>query len=164
MKERLQKEPASVHRIFQQEQSAFTQRVGNIDMAAAKFPQFEDKQSCLYKNRSKQFSPLPKTIDELKIFGQFLVTETGLRFFLSHTKEKNKVLRNKKRVEEMEHTLTFVSDVGLQVLAASKRWHSDGTFDTAVEMHEENFYQFYMIHGLYKNEMIPCVPPKMFFD
>ena len=67
------------------------------------------------------------------------------------------VLRNTKRVEEMEHTVTYVSDVGLQVLAASKRWHSDGTFDAAVVLHEESFLQFYMIHALYKNEMIPCV-------
>lgn len=96
MKERVQKEPGSVQHIFQQEQSAFTQRVGSVDVAAAKFPQFEDKQSCLYKNRSKQFPPLPKTIDELEIFGKFLLSETGLRFFLSHSKEKNTVLRNKK--------------------------------------------------------------------
>ena len=52
------------------------------------------------------------------------------------------VLRNTKRVEEMEHTVTYVSDVGLQVLAASKRWHSDGTFDTDVVLHEESFCNF----------------------
>lgn len=44
----------------------------------------------------------------------------------------------------------FCSDI---VLASSKRWQSDGTFDTAVP----GFSQFYVIHAWYKEEMKPCV-------
>ena len=42
------------------------------------------------------------------------------------------------------------------MLAESKRCHSDGTFDTAVQFAEDKFQQFYLIHGLNKGHMIPC--------
>ena len=55
---RVQHEPVPVHQIFQQEQSVFARRVGDMDVAAAAFPQFEEIQSSLYKKRNKQFPPL----------------------------------------------------------------------------------------------------------
>jgi hypothetical protein len=46
MKMRVQQEPVPVHQIFQQEQSAFARRVGDINVAAA-FPQLK-KYKALY--------------------------------------------------------------------------------------------------------------------
>jgi hypothetical protein len=42
-------------------------------------------------------------------------------------------------------------------MASSERWHSDGTFDTAVNFRDDRFQQFYIIQSWYKSQMIPCV-------
>jgi hypothetical protein len=69
------------------------------------------------------------------------LTSAGHRFLLTHLKTGN------------ENVLIFCSDIQLRILANSKRWHSDGTFDCAPEM----FYQLYIIHARYKKQMLPCV-------
>ena len=52
--------------------------------------------------------------------------------------------------------MIFCSDVGLKILSESNRWHSDGTFETAVKFQEDKFQQFYFIHGKYKGVLLPC--------
>ena len=61
LKIRVQSDPRPVPELFQEEQSAFARKVGDIGVVAANFPQFFEVQSGLYKNRSKMFPTLPKT-------------------------------------------------------------------------------------------------------
>ena len=58
-------------------------------------------------------------MSKLNVNGEYELTECGNRFLLSQTKIENAGVD--------EHVLIFCSDVGLKVLAESKRWHSDGT-------------------------------------
>ena len=51
-----------------------------------------------------------------------------------------------------EVMVIFCSDIGLAILAKCERWHSDGTYDSAVP----GFSQLYIIHGWYKGYMLPC--------
>jgi hypothetical protein len=98
--------------------------------------------------KTKTLQTLPKLVSELKINDEYMLTEVGNRFLLSQTKIKNG--------SNDEHVLIFCSDVGLKILAESKRWHADGTFDTAVHFEKDKFKQFYLIHGMYKGHMLPC--------
>ena len=96
-------------------------------------PQFETIASGVYKNRN---------------YSDYNLTEVGNRFLLSQTKVKNG--------SNDERVLIFCSDVGLKVLAESKRWHVDGTFYTAVQFEKDKFQKFYLIHGMYKGHLLPC--------
>ena len=48
--------------------------------------------------------------------------------------------------------IIFCSDIGLTILAASKRWHADGTFTCP----PPGFQQLYLLQALYKSIMIPA--------
>ena len=49
--------------------------------------------------------------------------------------------------------IIFCSAIGLQILSKWDRWHGDGTFTRV----PDGFYQLYVIHGLYKSNIITCV-------
>ena len=49
--------------------------------------------------------------------------------------------------------IIFCSAIGLKILSECNRWHGDGTFSVV----PDGFYQLYVIHGLYKSNMLPCV-------
>ena len=87
--------------------------------------------------RLKNLPKLPMTIEEIKIEGEWSQTSNKERFLVSNAGSDN---------------IVFSSKVGLEILSLSKRWHADGTFETA----PKSFYQFYIIHGWYKNVMFPC--------
>jgi hypothetical protein len=128
-----------------QEQTEYARAVGDVDVVAENLPQFETIASGLYKHRNKKFPTLPKLVSELNIDGDYKLTEVGKR---TQAKVKNG--------SNDEHVLMFCSDVGLKVLAESKRWHADSTFDTAVQFEKDKFQQFYLIHGMYKGHLLPC--------
>ena len=151
LKIRVQSDPRPVPELFQEEQSAFARKIGEVGIVAAKFPQFTEVQSGLYKNRSKIFPTLPKKVQDLILEGDYLMTEAGQRFLLSHATHRNTRQKND------ETSVIYCSDIGLSILASSKWWFSDGTFDTAVDFQEDGFEQFYIIHGCYKNIVLPCV-------
>lgn len=70
------------------------------------------------------------------------MTEIGdQRFLLKHYKDTEC------------NMLVFCSDVGLKILSKAKKWHSDGTFDSAPAI----FYQLYLIHGMVGGRMFPAV-------
>jgi hypothetical protein len=56
------------------------------------------------------------------------------------------------QIQEKREMFLFCSDIGLTVLAGSKRWHADGTFTCP----PPGFEQLYLLHGLYKSIMIPA--------
>ena len=118
MKDRAAREPRTLLQIFQEEQTEYARAVADVDVVAQNLPQFETIASGLYKRRNKKFLTLPKLVSELTIDGDYKLTEVGNRFLLSQTKIKNG--------SNDEHVLIFCSDVGLKVLAESKRWHADG--------------------------------------
>ena len=88
----------------------------------------------------KNIPTIPDDFKDLKIEGQWATTLNGERFLLKHTKER-----------EGKDALIFCSKNGLEILAKSKRWHSDGTFKSSPDM----FYQHYLLHGYYKSVMFP---------
>jgi hypothetical protein len=47
-----------------------------------------------------------------------------------------------------KRAMLFASDIGLEILASSPKWHVDGTFQKCPKL-------FYQILTLYKDEMIP---------
>ena len=120
-----------MQQIFQEEQIQYVRAVGDVDAVARNLPQYETVASGIYKRKNKNFQPLPKLVSELRVNGEYELTECGKRFLLSHTKVAN--------AGNDEHVLIFCSDPGLKVLSESKRWHSDGTFDTAVQFKEDKF-------------------------
>jgi hypothetical protein len=92
---------------------------GQLENVASNIPQYPEIKSGLYKNKNKKFPTIQKTVNDLQMLGDFLLTETGLRFHLSHSQVMNK---------EMEHSLIFCSYIGLTILASSERWHCDENF------------------------------------
>lgn len=53
-----------------------------------------------------------------------------------------------------ENVVIFCSDVALKVLAESKRWWNFWHF---CAIKEDKFQQFYLVHGLYKSHLKPCL-------
>ncbi len=51
---------------------------GQLENVASNFPQYPEIKSGLYKNKNKKFPTIPKTVNDLQILGDFLLTETGL--------------------------------------------------------------------------------------
>jgi hypothetical protein len=49
-----------------------------------------------------------------------------------------------------KRAMLFASDIGLEILANSPKWHVDGTFQKCPKL----FYQILTIFALYKDEMI----------
>ena len=97
------------------------------------------------------FPTLPKSLQDLIISGEYLLTESGQKFLFSHGTYRNT------RQKTNETSVIYCSDVGLSKLAGSNWWFSDGTFDTSVNFQENGFEQFYIIHGCYKNIVLACV-------
>lgn len=117
-------------------QTEFIRTVGNDERAITKaaefFPQLTTIKSQLYESRVEKYPLLPRTIDDWLIEDEWALTETASRrFLLHHTKD------------EESSMVIFCSDIGLKILSLSKRWHSDGTFETAPIM----FAQLYVIHS-----------------
>ena len=79
--------PRPIPELFQEEQSALTKKTNEVGVVAAKFPQLVEVQSGLYKNRSKKFPTLPKSVQDL--ISKYLLTESGQRFLLSHRTYRN---------------------------------------------------------------------------
>ena len=46
--------------------------------------------------------------------------------------------------------IIFCSVIGSKILSKANRWYADGTFSCE----PEGFYQLYLIHSLYKSNMI----------
>ncbi len=56
---------------------------GQLGNVASNFPQYPEIKSGLYKNNNKKLPTIPKTDNDLQIYGDFLLMETGLRLLLS---------------------------------------------------------------------------------
>ena len=129
--------------IYQDEQSKFIKNsAGKLDLneISKVFPQFSSKQASLYRHRLTILPKLPASIDDIKMENEWTKTDNGEDFLVSH-----------KRTDKF-CTISFCSQNGLKILAASKRWQVDGTIETAPAL----FYQFYIIHGWYKgNQTFP---------
>ncbi|CAF0717105.1 unnamed protein product [Brachionus calyciflorus] len=116
----------------------------SIDEAAEYAPKYKNTVKTLYKTRLANFVPkLPKNISEINFNGaysSFTLTNYSERYLLFDT-------------EDNERIICFASDKQLEILSLTKRWHVDGTFKAAPSL----FYQLYMIHAWYLDEMHACV-------
>ncbi len=54
MKERVQNEAVPVQQTFQEEQSIFVKKNGQLENVASNFPQYPEIKSGLYKNKNKK--------------------------------------------------------------------------------------------------------------
>ena len=89
---------------------------------------FEKIESCLRKRRGKTRPKLPKSLREVCISGDYLLTVKRERFeFFS---KSNKII-------------VFCSLTGFEILSKSPQWHGDGTFNAAAK----HYYQLYIIHA-----------------
>ncbi len=79
----------------------------------------------MYRARSKNIPNIPSSLDKVTIPPEWCLNNNK-RFLLSHV------------VEDNVNLLIFCSDIGLELLSKSTRWHSDGTFKVAPSL----FYQF----------------------
>ena len=126
----------SVAEIYLQEQTKLIQETGDMSLVAKSTPQLVNIQGGLYKHKNKFIPSIPKTIDKIKLEGDWLLCEDKVRkFVLYHGIQM----------------IIFCSINGLTILSEAKRWHADGTFSCV----PEGFYQLYINHGLYKSNMIP---------
>jgi hypothetical protein len=109
-----------------------------MELVAKSLPQLTEIASGLYKHKNKFIPPVPKSINEIKIKGEYEMCEDKVRkFVLFHNNQM----------------IIFCSAIGLKILSECNRWHGDGTFSVV----PDGFYQLYVIHGLYKSNMLPCV-------
>ena len=65
----------------------------------------------------------------------------------------HKFIVENKQPRVFDSCIIFGSDIGLTVLAKSRRWYSDGTFKTA----PPQFQQVYIIQAKYKGKIIPYI-------
>ena len=138
MKDRIEKVNATIHQIYQQQQTKAIQSFADMHIASDNIPQFYEIQSGLYKQKSKSVPTIPPSslpIDEIVIPNEYKVCEDGKRNLLLY---------------QSKDMLVFCSVDGLFVLAKSKRWQSDGTFSCT----PLGFEQLYLIHAYYKEQMI----------
>lgn len=105
------------------------------NVVAEYWPEFYSKDSALFNKKSKNLPALPSSLSEL----------TDLPNGYKTTLRNSKFLIN--NISELSKMAVFSSDIGLAVLANSKRWYCDGTFKSA----PANFYQHFIIHGHYKS-------------
>ncbi|CAF1033362.1 unnamed protein product [Brachionus calyciflorus] len=108
---------------------------------AAEFaPKFKNIEKNLYRLKHLveiQKDKLPKNLQEISFneeFESFKYTIDKKRFLLFDFKNLDRII-------------CFASDVQLEILQKSDRWHVDGTFKAAPTL----FYQLYLIHGWYKD-------------
>ncbi len=78
-------------------------------------PPFPEVRSSLYRARRRNFPPLPQTITAIEIPENLSQSLSGARFLLVCDKQQG--------------ILLFATDNNLQLLAESKLWCMDGTFD-----------------------------------
>ncbi len=123
--------------LYLEEQSKLIDKTGDMELVAKSTPQLINIQAGLYRHKNKFIPAIPKTIEDFNLEGKWCMCEDDTRkFVLNHGVE----------------IIIFCSVNGLTILSESKRWHADGTFSCV----PEGFYQLYVIHGLYKSNMIPC--------
>lgn len=83
----------------------------------------------------------PTSLRELKIPDDYKRTVAGKNFLLYDSGPTN------------DRILVFSTEENLNFLFRSKHWFADGTFKTSPNL----FFQVFTIHGVEKNEVIPCV-------
>ena len=128
----------SVAELYKEEQSKLIEELGDMELVAKSLPQLTEISSGLYKHKSKFVPPVPKSIDKIKIEGEYEMCEDKVRKFV---------------LFQSLQMIIFVSVIGLKILSACNRWHDDGTFSVV----PDGFYQLYVMHGLYKSNMLPLL-------
>jgi hypothetical protein len=94
----------------------------------------------IYYHRHRGGPKLPTKLIDIILSGKYTQTTSGKQF-LRYDNE-----------DDTKRELIFASDISLEILANSTKWHVDGTFQTCPKL----FYQILTIHALYKDEMIAC--------
>lgn len=111
--------------------------------ASSKIPVYNSLRRSVQRSRASATGllPTPKTLDELKITGEYLLTQKGEDFLLVDHGVGN------------ERILIFSTKRNLHFLLECDHWFADGTFKTAPTL----FQQVYTIHGLKYGEVLPAV-------
>ena len=114
------------------------------DAAAVNLPSVTNlRRNIRHQRRQQNILPNPLRREDVPVIPQqYQLTATGERFLLFDS-----------GVGDANRMLIFATDDGLQMLANSPQWFSDGTFKLCPEI----FFQIYTLHALSNNEVLPCV-------
>ncbi len=108
-KKRIVEESSTIQQIFQNEQSKMIKKLQDMKVVAEAVPQFYNIQAGLYKHKAKTIPPVPKSDDDIELKDEWIMCEDGQRRFLVE------------QIQEKREMFLFCSDIGLTVLAGSKR-------------------------------------------
>jgi hypothetical protein len=65
--------------LYKEEQSKLIKELGDMELVAKSLPQLAEISSGLYKHKSKFVPPVPKSIDNIKIEGEYKLCEDKVR-------------------------------------------------------------------------------------
>jgi hypothetical protein len=83
LKSRIEKENSkSAAELYKEEQSKLIEELGDMELVAKSLPQLVEISSGLYKHKSKFVPLVPKTIDKIKIEGEYKMCEDKVRQFV----------------------------------------------------------------------------------
>ena len=100
-------------------------------------PAFESCRTQMYRRRRQNLPPLPESIQDIALEGEWTTTLSGETFLL-HKDDKS---------------LIFTTEQNLRLLSQSTTVFMDGTFKSCPRL----FSQLYSIHGSYRDHVIPLV-------
>ncbi|CAF1083593.1 unnamed protein product [Brachionus calyciflorus] len=88
----------------------------DIEELAAKMPKYDNIRDRFYTKRNQDIPSLPKSLERIdSSLPRFQKTTYKKRFLLFDTDDKERII-------------AFASDIQLEILSKSKRWHVDDTF------------------------------------
>ena len=104
LKSRIEKENSkSTAKLYIVEQSKLIEELGDMDLVAKSLPQLTEISSGLYKHKSKFVPPVPKSIDKIKIEGDYEMCEDKVRKFV---------------LFQSLQMIIFVSVIGLKIFSS----------------------------------------------
>ena len=90
-----------------------------------------------HKFRNLGLKKPPKSIDEINLIGEDLLTVKGDKFVI--------------RVKSGNNMIVMASPLGLKVLSEAKQWHVDGTFKSTAKF----YHQLWIVHAWINSRMVP---------
>ena len=137
IRERCYKEVNPIPEIYDDEIATLNEFL-STDVISRYISPFQTMRTTLYNIRKKKLPSIPNHTSEIALTEEFAQTIDKKRFILYDSNDDDRVI-------------AFCSDAGLEKLAASDKWHIDGTFKAAPLM----YYQLLIIHSYLFGVMFP---------
>ena len=141
MKVRLLREDKTAEKIFVEERERISQLSSySNESITKKLGPYSQHKTALYKYRFRKLgrNKLPKSIEQIVLAGDDLLTVKGEKFVI--------------RVKSGNRMIVMASPLGLEILSKAVQWHVDGTFKSAAKF----YHQLWIVHAWINQRMIPC--------